>query len=529
MVNRYSAEVYRSNTSFPTNEDFRVFKPGVNRGAVLKDDQYKAESILDSGVKFHSHGDFLDYPHSGILNEPAWLNRYPSTETNRNRASARWTFYHFLGVDIEKSAPRTTDPEALADPNNPTLSNPACTVCHERLDPDYSQLVNAFDAQQTTIQERAQRFSGNAFNLKFLLADLVLSPWFRAKAIADASGDARDVELAELGVDRLLTPEELELKTNAVLGYAWGKSPSEWELDGFYSSLADRFRIYYGGIDSVGIKDRSTAMTALMANVAERQALELACGVVSLDFINSNPEDRRLFTRVDAITTPLSEAGEGYTVSIGDYGSRQIYDLPAAVSGGTKTLNISFTNDGYNETTGQDRNLYVDSIQVLRDGNVLQTLQAESFPSAPGFAQTTYDDGNVMGGVHSDEVDGQWQEVGWILWSVGFVAVNVDLPQDGDYTFRVRAWGSESGDGVEPNMTVTVSGGSTSGATRGASSIKAQSNNSRAWSWPEEECLFQRELSDEEWQVVGSDPQQMLYSWTSVLHYFLTHFDYLHE
>ena len=40
----------------------------------------------------------------------------------------------FLGVDIEKSAPRT-DPVALADTDNPTLKNPACTVCHERLDP----------------------------------------------------------------------------------------------------------------------------------------------------------------------------------------------------------------------------------------------------------------------------------------------------------------------------------------------------------------------------------------------------------
>ena len=61
--------------------------------------------------------------------------RYPSTDTNRNRARARWTYYHFLGVDIEKLAPRTTDPIALADTNNPTLKNPACTVCHESLDP----------------------------------------------------------------------------------------------------------------------------------------------------------------------------------------------------------------------------------------------------------------------------------------------------------------------------------------------------------------------------------------------------------
>jgi len=69
------------------------------------------------------------------LNTEAYLSRYPSTETNRNRARARWTYYHFLGVDIEKSASRPTDPEALTDTNNPTLNNSNCTVCHEVMDP----------------------------------------------------------------------------------------------------------------------------------------------------------------------------------------------------------------------------------------------------------------------------------------------------------------------------------------------------------------------------------------------------------
>ena len=66
---------------------------------------------------------------------PAFLQRYPSTETNRNRARARWTYKFFLDVDIEKSAARTTDPVALADTNNPTMNNKNCTVCHQRMDP----------------------------------------------------------------------------------------------------------------------------------------------------------------------------------------------------------------------------------------------------------------------------------------------------------------------------------------------------------------------------------------------------------
>ena len=85
--------------------------------------------MLDSGPLI------TNYPHAGILSTTAFLLRYPTTATNRNRTRSRWTYYHFLGLDIEKFASRTTDPDALADTNNPTLRNPACTVCHRVLDP----------------------------------------------------------------------------------------------------------------------------------------------------------------------------------------------------------------------------------------------------------------------------------------------------------------------------------------------------------------------------------------------------------
>ncbi|MBT3426699.1 MAG: DUF1588 domain-containing protein [Gammaproteobacteria bacterium] len=115
--------------------DYRIFKPGYHRGQTVLDDQLEFEDTASQGRQIVAHSGFIEYPHAGVLNTQAFLNRYPSTETNRNRARARWTFYHFLGVDIEKSAPRATDPVALADTNNPTLKNPACTVCHQVLDP----------------------------------------------------------------------------------------------------------------------------------------------------------------------------------------------------------------------------------------------------------------------------------------------------------------------------------------------------------------------------------------------------------
>ena len=141
MVNAFSDLAYRSDTGFSHDfsdasgfydrSEYGEFKPGYNDGHIPNDQQFESD---DDGY-VQSFSRYQEWPHAGVLSTQAWLARYPSTDTNRNRARARWTYYHFLGVDIEKSAPRTTDPVALADTNNPTMNNSACTICHRRLDP----------------------------------------------------------------------------------------------------------------------------------------------------------------------------------------------------------------------------------------------------------------------------------------------------------------------------------------------------------------------------------------------------------
>jgi hypothetical protein len=141
MVNQFSAMAYRADVTFdePMYDDdgfydrsrLNMFKPAKNSGHIPRIN----DNIVDQDAEVYSIAEYHDWPHAGVLSTPAWLTRYPSTDTNRNRARARWTYYQFLGVDIEKLAPRTTDPVALADTNNPTMNNPACTVCHERMDP----------------------------------------------------------------------------------------------------------------------------------------------------------------------------------------------------------------------------------------------------------------------------------------------------------------------------------------------------------------------------------------------------------
>ena len=134
MLNPQASEIYRSGLTFDS-DDPSQFKPGKNFGQIFNDKNLIQNYIQDFGNNITQHGGFIDVPIVGILSTGAFLDRYPTTDTNRNRARARWTFKHFLGIDIEKSASRTTDPIALADKNNPTMLNPNCTVCHQNLDP----------------------------------------------------------------------------------------------------------------------------------------------------------------------------------------------------------------------------------------------------------------------------------------------------------------------------------------------------------------------------------------------------------
>ena len=137
MANPWTARAYGASTYFDDPDDVHEFRPSKIMNYYRMGEGYESEydTFLLAGRILNPGPLHTVYPHAGILNTNAFLKRYPSTATNRNRARARWTYYHFLGLDVEKSASRTTDPVALADTNNPTMNNPACTVCHSILDP----------------------------------------------------------------------------------------------------------------------------------------------------------------------------------------------------------------------------------------------------------------------------------------------------------------------------------------------------------------------------------------------------------
>ncbi len=125
MVGEKTAEIYKTGLTPAAG----TFVPAVNRGQHISTGP-RAQPKYDWTASQE-----IAIPHAGVLSEPAFLQQYPTTATNRNRARSRWTYQHFLGVDIENSAARTIDSAALSDNDNPTLNNSACTVCHTRLDP----------------------------------------------------------------------------------------------------------------------------------------------------------------------------------------------------------------------------------------------------------------------------------------------------------------------------------------------------------------------------------------------------------
>ena len=146
MANRLARESYTGKGALDHPDDVHDFRPTEITDYLTHTAGYRARFEPNIGLRILSPGEGKTaIPHAGVLNTLVFLKRYPTTATNRNRARARWTYYHFLGVDIENAASRTTDPVALADTNNPTMKNANCTVCHTVLDPAAGAFQNYGD------------------------------------------------------------------------------------------------------------------------------------------------------------------------------------------------------------------------------------------------------------------------------------------------------------------------------------------------------------------------------------------------
>lgn len=72
--------------------------------------------------------------HAGVLSSHAWLQRFPTTDTNRNRHRAYILNKQFLGTDITALAARPIEDGAMQF-RVTWMENPGCKTCHDYMDP----------------------------------------------------------------------------------------------------------------------------------------------------------------------------------------------------------------------------------------------------------------------------------------------------------------------------------------------------------------------------------------------------------
>ncbi len=169
-------------------------------------------------------------------------------------------------------------------------------------DADYAARLQAYQDEQSLIEQWAADFRASNLNLKTLLVDMMMSPLFRGEYAEDADAE-RLAALDNLGLGRLLSPEQLNRKLVGVTGFSW-RWP--WQEE---SQLLESYYMFYGGIDSDGISKRPDALNSLMYSVTERMANEVACPIVAAEFWPG--ANKALFTGVDIATDPSTAEGEG--------------------------------------------------------------------------------------------------------------------------------------------------------------------------------------------------------------------------
>lgn len=117
--------------------DFTMVTPFSARAYGLDLSMFADPNDPDEWVEYS----FEEIPQAGVLTTSVFLNRYPTTPTNRNRHRSRMLQDFFLATDVMKLASRPLDILEVAG-HNPTLNDPSCNVCHTNVDPLAGAFMN---------------------------------------------------------------------------------------------------------------------------------------------------------------------------------------------------------------------------------------------------------------------------------------------------------------------------------------------------------------------------------------------------
>ena len=347
---------------------------------VTFDDPADAKELKPGTLKVTRNGKELAFPHAGVLTSPMWLNRFPTTPTNRNRHRARKVYDQFLATDVLALASQAIDPAAGSSFANPTRDASECAKCHRVIDPiaggfqmfdknnaeflldppvwypemfapgygnelmpadnfptgvqwlaervaadprfslastytvftaltghkplryptdtahpDYKSTLAAWEVQDELLRAISEEFVAANYDLKLVIREVIRGPYYRGTNMTKEPTAARRAELVAVGTGRLSTPELLTRKVQAIAGVRWGGTGTDL--------LVGEYKILYGGIDSFDVTQRLTDINQIMAAVATRMAVEVACTATAFDF--SKPaEERLLFPLVEPVDTP---------------------------------------------------------------------------------------------------------------------------------------------------------------------------------------------------------------------------------
>jgi hypothetical protein len=163
--------------------------------------------------------------------------------------------------------------------------------------PLYAASLRAYVEQRRTTEAIAAKFASTGFNLKDVFKDWIESSFYRTDGLATALGETcRQQELDDIGLVRMLSPEQIERKIEAVFGGRWGR-------------LNEQMAMLYGGIDSKEVTDRSTDPSGAMGAIQRTLSNDVACRFVGRDF-GKPAAERRLFPGIEPYVLP-GESAEG--------------------------------------------------------------------------------------------------------------------------------------------------------------------------------------------------------------------------
>lgn len=170
-------------------------------------------------------------------------------------------------------------------------------------DPFYVERIRAFEAQDYTFKEVAKIFQNSGYDFRSLVKAMIKTPWVRAVDLEQIPDQGRMIELETMGSSRVLSPEALDRKLVATMGFRWMRN-------GAPALLSDNnYFFFLGGIDSINVLERLTEMNGVMSNIAQRMANEMSCQATAWDFTKV-PEERLLFPYAELTDTPDIAASE---------------------------------------------------------------------------------------------------------------------------------------------------------------------------------------------------------------------------